>query len=240
MALVQVQEEQFIQELPVWLQEPAQTVVTFFPRILAAILVLLVGWAVGIFLGKVVRRVLERTDLDRRIVGTPIGRMMGETETAVSHFLGKLAKWFIYLLAVLAAVDVLAIPMLSQWMSMAVAYLPAFIAGLLIIIIGFILADFVGDVIERTRAATRMRYTNWFADGVRIFLYFLVIAIGLDTMGVNVGFLYIFAGAVAVGLGLGIALAVGIGFGWGSRQYIEDNIDQWARRAREGAEEMED
>ncbi len=239
MTALQVQEEQFINQMPAWMQDPLQSLIVVFPRIFAALVILLIGWAVGIFVGSFVRRLLARTELDARIVGTPIGRMIGETEDAVSLFFGKLVKWFIYILAIFAAVDVLAIPMLSQWMSMAVAYLPAFIAGLLIIIIGFILADFLGDVIERTRAVTHMRYTGWFADGVRVFLYFLVIAIGLDTMGVDVGFLYIFAGAAALGLGLGIALAIGLGFGLGMRDYVDDNIDEWARRAREETEEME-
>lgn len=217
------------------LQDAATTTATFLPRVIGAILVLIVGWFIGRAVGRVVSVLTDRTPIDRMTLDTPIGDMMGGTEEDVNSAFGTIAKWFVYALAFLAAADVLAIAMLSEWISMAVAYLPAFFGGLLIIILGFIVADFVGDMIERTRAATDTMYTTYFADGVRIFLYFTVIVVGLDTMGVNVEILYILAGAVAFGIALAIALGVGIAAGWGSKDYVADHIDDWVERGRHEA-----
>ncbi len=213
-------------------------IVALLPRVIGALIVLLIGWIVGRAIGRIIRVLADRTEIDRMTMNTPIGRMMGGTERSVSVTLGKIAKWFIYALAILAAADVLAIEMLSQWISAAVSYLPAFLGGLLFILFGFIVADFIGDMIQRTQAATRTRYTQYFADGVRMFLYFTVIVIGLDTMGINVQFLYIIARALAWGLAIALALAIGIGVGWGSKDYVADNIDRWIRRGREKSQEM--
>ena len=60
---------------------------------------------------------------------TPLGRILGGSEAAVSRAFGKLAAYYVYFLAVPAAANVLAVPMLSQWIDTAVTYLPAFIAG---------------------------------------------------------------------------------------------------------------
>jgi hypothetical protein len=215
-------------------------IVAFLPRLLGAVIVLIVGWIIGMIVGRIVRVLANRTEIDRMTMNTPVGRMMGGTERGVSTTLGTIAKWFVYALAVLAAADVLAIEVLSQWISAAVSYLPVFLGGLLFILFGFIVADFIGDMIERTQAATRTRYTRYFADGVRMFLYFTVIVIGLDTMGINVQFLYIIARALAWGLAAALGLGIGIGLGWGSKDYIAQHIGDWLRRGKEKSQEMRD
>jgi len=140
-----------------------QQTVAFLPRLVGALVVLLIGWLLGRGAFRVVRELADRVELDKLVLKTPLGRVLGGTEASVSHAFGTLAKWFVYALAILAAADVLAIPLLSEWIATAVSYLPAFVAGLLVIVFGFIVADWIGDAIERTRAATETAYTAWFA-----------------------------------------------------------------------------
>lgn len=224
------------QQVPAYLDETIETTAAFLPRLVAAIVILLVGWIVGRLIGRIVRRLVATARIDRATMRTPIGDMLGGPD-AVSNAFGIVAAWYVYFLAFLAAANVLAIQMLSEWIDAAVSYLPAFVAGVLIIVFGFILADFVGDVIQRSITATRPRTSALFADGTRIFLYFLVLVVGLDTMGVNVGILYIFAGAAAFGLALAIAIGVGLAIGFGGRDYVDENIDRWMREARRTATE---
>ena len=228
--MVQLQPAQQVQ-VPEWLQDPVAELIVFLPRLIGALVILFIGWIIGRLAARAVRRIANGVELDRMVLETPLGRMMGGTERAVSSTFGSLTKWFVYALAILAAANALAIPMLSEWISTAVSYLPAFIAGLLVIVLGFVVADFIGDVIERTRAATETAYTSWFASGVRIFLYFTVIVVGLDTMGIDVGILYVFAQALAWGVAAAVAIGFGVAFGLGARDYVSDNIGDWARRS---------
>jgi len=208
-----------------------QQTVAFLPRLVGALVVLLIGWLLGRGAFRVVRELADRVELDKLVLKTPLGRVLGGTEASVSHAFGTLAKWFVYALAILAAADVLAIPLLSEWIATAVSYLPAFVAGLLVIVFGFIVADWIGDAIERTRAATETAYTAWFAGGVRLFLYFTVIVIGLDTMGVNVDILFVFARAFAWGLAAAVAIGAGVALGWGGHTYVQENIGRWLEGA---------
>lgn len=226
-------QETAFEELPVWLQRPLNSAVAALPEIVGAVLILAIGWIAGRLIGGIVSGAVNRMGMDRRVLDTPLGNIMGGSKHSVSRTLGKIAKWFIYALAILAAANLLAIPTLSQWISAALTYLPTFVAGLLIILVGFVLADFIGDMIQRTEAATRTRYTKWFADGVRMFLYFTVLVIGLDTIGIDVTLLYIFARALSWGLAAGIALAIGIGFGWGAKDYIAENMDRWIEKTKD-------
>ncbi|MHC3437576.1 mechanosensitive ion channel family protein [Natrialbaceae archaeon A-gly3] len=219
-------------QVPEWLQDPVAELVTFLPRLVGALVILFIGWVVGRLTARVVRRIADGVELDRMVLETPLGRILGGTERAVSGAFGKLGKWFVYGLAILAAANALAIPTLSEWVSTAVSYLPAFIAGLLVIVLGFVVADFIGDVIERTRAAAETAYAGWFANGARLFLYFTAIVIGLDTMGIDVGILYVFAQALAWGLAAAVAIGAGVAFGWGGKDYVAENIDRWMNRTQ--------
>ncbi|WP_339104521.1 mechanosensitive ion channel family protein [Haloterrigena salinisoli] len=217
-------------QIPNWLQDPIAELVTFLPRLIGALVILFIGWIVGRIAAGAVRKIADGIELDRMVLETPLGRILGGTEQAVSSAFGSLAKWFVYSLAILAAANALAIQLLSEWIATAVSYLPAFIAGLLVIVIGFVVADFVGDIIERTRAAAETVYGNWFANGARMFLYFTAIVIGLDTMGIDVSILYVFARALAWGLAAAVAIGAGVAFGWGGKDYVSENIGSWMGR----------
>jgi hypothetical protein len=214
-------------QIPEFLEQTVAQFVGFLPRLAAAVVILLIGWVVGVAAAKVVKGLTDRIELDRMVLETPLGRMMGGSEGAVSNTFGTITKWFVYAIAILAAANVLAIQTLSTWIQTVVSYIPAFIAGLAVIIGGFVVADFIGDAIMRTRAATQTDYTKWFSTGTRMFLYFTAIVIGLDTMGIDVAILYLFARALAWGLAAAIALGVGIAVGWGAHNYVSNNVDQW-------------
>ena len=219
--------QQPVEGVTTYVDQLITSIVGAAPNIIAALVILLIGWIVGRIIGGIVTRLADRAGIDSMVLSTPIGSLLGGTERAVSRSFGKLAKWFIYALTILAAADVLAINLLSQWISQAVSYMPSFIGGLLIIVLGFILADFIADAVQRTETATRTGYTNIISSAIRIFLYFIVTVIGLDTIGVEVQILNIFATALAWGLAAGIGLAIAIAFGWGGKDYVNNNINDW-------------
>ena len=218
--------------IPGVLEETISGLLAFLPRLVGALLILLVGWLVGRGAARLVARLADRIELDKAVMATPLGGIMGGSQRAVSQSFGSLAKWFVFAISFLAAADVLAVPLFSQWISTAASYLPAFIAGLLVIVVGFVVADFIGDTITRTRAATQTRYTNAFAAGTRMFLYFVAVVIGLSTMGIDVSLLETFGTALAWGLAAAIAIGVGIALGWGGKDYVAGHIDGWVEGAQ--------
>lgn len=210
-----------------YLQEALAGVVSFLPQLLGAVVILLIGWIIGRFVGGGIQRVTDRTELDRLVMKTPLGGALGGTEKAISRSIGRVGAYFVYALAILAAADALAVELLSEWLGVAVSYLPAFVAGALVIVLGFVLADFLADIVAHTKTVTETSYTDVFADGLRVFLYFIAVVIGLGTMGVDVQILNTFAQAAAWGLAAGAALAIGISFGLGGRDYVATNIGDW-------------
>jgi small-conductance mechanosensitive channel len=224
--------QQPVQGVSDYVTQVTTSVVAALPNIIAAVIILLIGWIAGRIIGSIVSRLANRMELDRMVLSTPIGKILGGTERAVSKAFGKLAKWFIYALTILAAADVLSINLLSEWISQAVTYLPSFIGGILVIVLGFILADFIADAVKRTESVTNTTYTEIIASFIRLFLYFIVTVIGLETIGVDVGILKTFATALAWGLAAGIGLAIAIAFGWGGKDYVKNNIQDWVHKTK--------
>lgn len=212
------------------LEQAVANTIDFLPLLVGAIIILLIGWVIGRLAAGAVRRLAGAVDLDGRMEDTVLQRALGGGERAISRGLGRIVAYYVYLLALLAAANLLNVEVLSEWVASATAYLPSFVAGLLIIVLGFVLADFVADAIASTETVTAAEYAGVFADGVRFFLYFVVLVMGLDTMEVDVQILFLFSQAVAVGLAVGIALAIGIAFGWGGRDFVADNIEGWVGR----------
>src|SRR3972149_5604899 len=129
------------------LTELWSTIVDYAPRIVGAVIILLVGWALGRVLGKGLSRLLQRAGIADSLGKTVIGRALTRSGFTSTRFLELLVRWFVYLVAVLAVVDVLKVTALNAFVSAVVQYLPNFIAGIFILLFGLVIVDFVGDAI---------------------------------------------------------------------------------------------
>ena len=215
------------------------SVVDFATRLAGAVVILVIGWAVGRGLGKGVSKILDRAGVDDALRRTPVGKAIERGGVSLVHFFDLVVRWFVYLIAILAAVNVLEITVLSNFMNTVVTYLPSFIAGLFILLIGFIIADFVGDAVSRVGKEANVEYHAILSTIVRFTLYFVVLIIGLSTMKIDVTILNVFATAIAWGIAGAIALGLGLAVGLGLKDVVSKRAEEWFKKASEAAKEIE-
>lgn len=168
--MVSIQQENVGESLSQAWTATAEELVLALPNLIGAAIILLFGWLIGRTIGGYITALADKIGLDRHIRDTAAGKMISRSERGIAVALGKITKWFIYAIAILAAASLLEIAILSQWVSQVLLYIPAFIGGLLVILLGIIIADMIGDMIKRTKATTHARYTDWVAEAVEIFL----------------------------------------------------------------------
>jgi hypothetical protein len=209
--------------------------VTLLPAIAGAIIVLIVGWAAGRLIGKGIATVLDKAGVDDALRKTAIGKVLEKTKLKIVGVFDLIIRWFIYLIAILAAVDILHITILSTYLSQVVQYLPLFIAGIFILILGFMAADFAADALREVGKEGKMEFASVFANVLRFVLYFVVLVVGLSTMKVDVNILYILANALSWGVAIGIAVGFGIAVGWGFKDAVAKRADAWLDAAGEMA-----
>jgi hypothetical protein len=214
-----------------------EILLSYGPKVLSAFVILVAGWVSGKGAGWLVRGTVSRWSFGPAFKKTSIGRAILLSGYTPSLFFGSLARWCVYLIAIYEAIEVLEIPPLRTFMREIVLYLPYFISGLLILIVGFIFADSVGDIVKQAGGGSGgHEYYNPFGDAVRIFLYFVVLVMALVQMKIDVTILYIFAQAFA----WSIAIAVAIALGWHLKDRVGPWIDQMLPRAKRASKEEQD
>ena len=223
---------EFLRSLGEWL-------VAATPKIITAVIILIIGWAVGRGLGAIISRILDKAGVDDALRKTSIGRAIEKSGITIPRFFDVLIRIFIYLIAVFAAVNVLEIEFLTRYMQMVVEYLPSFIAGVFILIFGLMVSDFVGDAIRAIGREARIEYAGIASLLVRGVMYLVVIIIGLSTMRIDVSILYTIITALSWGLAGAVAIGGGIAIGFGLRDLVAKRAEDWMEKARKSAEELE-
>ena len=92
-------------------------VVIFVPNIIAAIIILLIGWIIGRVLGKAVSVFLDKIGVDDALRKTEPGAAIEKSGLSIVHLFDILVRIFIYLIAIMAATNVLQIASLSKAMA---------------------------------------------------------------------------------------------------------------------------
>ena len=229
-----------IDSIEAFLNQLWSSTVQYAPRVLGAVLVLLLGWLLGRGFGNGVSRLLKRIGIAEAFRKTILGRALEHSGTSSTRFLELLIRWFVYLAAILAATDMLGIAALTNFVSTVVQYLPNLIAGIFILLFGLVIVDFVGDAVKAIGREVKIEFISVISVGVKLFLYLTVIVIALTTMKIDVTILREFARALAWGVAVGIAVGLAIALGWGLKDRVKKDFDGWIASAESTARKTED
>lgn len=190
--------------------------IRLLPNVLGAIAVILAGW----LLAKLLRNLAERALrlLSRalaRVARGPLARGMLMEERSIKA-VGAILYWATILLFLTAATQVLGLGIFTDWLSNVVGYLPALLAGLLILLAGFVFSLMAKDVVSAAASSAHLAYAEVLGRSVQILIFSMAVVIGIDQMGINVTFLVVIVGITLGMIFGGMALA----FGLGSRQVV--------------------
>jgi len=208
-----------------------ETLMTYVPGIVGALVVLIIGWIVGRLLGRAVRIVLDKLS-EQHIVeeGADVVSIRGSFKNAglTVGYVGDIAvRIVVYLIAVLAAVDILKMDYLSQLMMMIVEYIPHVVAFVIIFVVGFILIDAFIDFLNRYYTQKDVQFISSVLVLLRVFLYFVTAILALSQLELDLTIIYTFVTPIAwgIGIGLGAAIAIIVGFGLKNRsEAIMDKV----------------
>ncbi len=183
---------------------------TYLPSVVGAVLLLLAGWV----LAKILRALTNRTLV---LLDAGLVRLLGEGRAErvrlarSSDVLGTIVFWAVMLFFVTAATQVLGLATFTQWLARLLEYLPTLVAGLLIVIAGYLLSRFVADLILSTAARIAPAQRTVVARAAQLTILIGAILIGADQIGIKVTFLAIFAGAALLAIAGGVVMATSLG-----------------------------
>ena len=125
-----------------------------FHPILAAIVILLVGWIIALIVAAGVKKLLQKLNTNHRLSSAT-----GHTPN-IENLISKLVFWFVIILAVVGALNVLNISAVSDpfsnMVSRVLAFIPNLLAAVAVGFIGWILAGLVKAGLTNVLARTEM------------------------------------------------------------------------------------
>ncbi|MGH7447497.1 MAG: mechanosensitive ion channel family protein [Longimicrobiales bacterium] len=202
---------------------------TYIPQLFAGLLLLLAGWLVAWLLRAVVVRVATRLGLwlPRLLPG---GARRFSRPGRLPALLGALTFWVVLLAFIGAASQVWGLTLFADWFDRVLAHLPVAAFAALILIGGFLLGQFVRDLVRS--ATTGLSYRAPLAAGAQIAIWAVTTVITLDLIGLDITFLVVLAGIVVGAVAGGAALAFGIG----ARGHVNDllGVRDMRERYRQG------
>lgn len=188
----------------------AEDIISFLPVIIAALIVILIGWGVGSLVGRAVNSVIEKLGLERAFDKSSTGKTFRSAGLDLSSFVGGLAKAFVIILAVIFAIELLNIQgTLGSYLTIIASYLPRLLGGILVIVFGTVLVDFLATLVGRTLRPIFPEKKEEIADMLQNMLMLGLIAvvlfIALDLMLLSGSLVYpLITGFVIIGVGIAL------------------------------------
>lgn len=185
----------------------------FLPRLIGALVVLLIGLVLGRALGALVAGVLRRLGFDRIADRAQIEDFLRGAGVRVdaATVVGELVKWFLYVLFLQVAAATLGIPQLTVVLTAILAFIPRLIVALVIVLLGALAANFLAGVVRGSLAATRLGNAGFLAQVTRWSILAFAVVAALSQLEVAPAIVNTLWTALIGGLGLGLALALGLG-----------------------------
>ena len=126
----------------------------FLPNILAALLILFVGWIIARVFKAGVGRVLRTIKFPMLAERAGIDGFLktGGVKQTSTELLAVLVYWLIMLIVLVTAVNALRLEMASQLLNQIMLYIPNIIVAVIVLVVGLYAANFVAGLV-RTAAA---------------------------------------------------------------------------------------
>lgn len=123
-------------------------VTTFVPKLIAFLLVLLIGWMIAKAIAKAADALLERVGFDRAVERGGIRRALQRTNYDASDVLSKVVYYALLLIVAQMAFGVWGPNPISDLLEGVIAYLPKVIAAILVIVIAAAIAAAARELID--------------------------------------------------------------------------------------------
>lgn len=189
--------------------------ISFMPTFIGALLVFLFGLIVASILGKVVERIIKALHVDQALERISVGEELKKhgIKTDLSTFLGKLVQWFLVLVFLMAATDILGLNQVTSFLNSILLYLPNVVVATIILTIAFLLGGLAYAIVRSSTKAAGVVNAGLLAAIIR----WAIIIFGLLAALIQLGIATSLVNTIFIGIIAALSLAAGLAFGLGGR-----------------------
>src|SRR3989338_1473090 len=199
-------------------------VLAFVPQLIVALVVFIIGWIIAVALGKVVEQIIKaiKVDMALRSLGVEEAVSRAGMKLDSGAFIGGLVRWFFILVFLFAAIDVLGLTQVTEFLrSVVLTYVPQVIVASLILVAAALLAEVTQNVVEGSARAAQLPSAGFLGGIAKWAIWIFALLAALYQLGIAGPLVQtLFTAFVAM-----LALAGGLAFGLGGKdmaaRYLE-------------------
>lgn len=195
-----------------WMADMFRSISVFLPRILATILILIVGATLSRSIKRVVVGILEKLRVSEVVSKTPIEHFLKNAELKkAEEVVGSVVYWILMLVVLHTTVAVLGLEPLTQVLDRILNYIPNVFSAILVLFFGLLLAGVVESLIKGSIRSIDGKSARFLGKVSSYLVMTLAVLAAISELGIAKDFiLIIFIGFITM-LSLGLGLAVGLG-----------------------------
>ena len=211
-----------------------EKVIVFLPNLLAMITILVVGFLIAWIFKRLLFRFLKAIQFDRvsRQWGLADVLSKGGVTYSPANLLSRFFYWVIVLVTLILGINALEVAATQNLITQFFNYLPHLFAAVIILVIGYLIAIFLGQATLIAAVNAQMESAKLLSRLVRWLLIIFSLTMALYQLGIAEK---VITAAFSVIFG-GIVLALAIAFGWGGRELAKDFLERLYKRKEKGDE----
>ncbi len=190
------------------LQEAWQDVITFAPKLLGAVVILLIGWLLARLIHRGASRLLQGVGLDRLLERAGLADRLRAVGYTATDLVARGVYWIALLVVFLLAAQTLEVEHLSDLLTALIAYLPLVVVAIVIVIVSAAIGAFLAEI---STPWSRDHSISW----LPVLARWMVIGFGalaaLNTLNIAEEIVNTLFIAVVGTVGVTFAIAFGVG-----------------------------
>jgi small-conductance mechanosensitive channel len=194
----------------------------FVPQLLAALLLLFVGWLLANLVRTGVLKMLDVLRFDSLAEKTGIEAFLkhGNLDVSLSRILAKLVYWVIIFVVVVTVSNSLGLHMVAELFNKVVLYIPNLIVAILVLVFGVLVARFVNRMVFAYLNNMGVQGALTISTLAEYAVIIFVVFVALEQLEIGTNLL---TAAFQIGFGA-IGLAFALAFGLGGREWAASVI----------------
>ena len=212
------------------LQDLLRGFVAVVPNLLGALAVFIIGLIVSKVAARFVRRILVAIGADK------LAERLNEIEIVYksniqlvpSTLLSKVVYYFLLFIFVIAATDILNMPVISQLMGEILNYIPVLISALAVFVVGLLISDFLKNVVKTTCDSLGIPAAGMISSVVFYFFFLNITMIALSQARIDTEFIQDNISIILAG----VVLAFAIGYGFASRNIVANFLASFYNKGK--------
>jgi len=190
---------------------------SFVPQLLAAMVLLFVGWLIANLVRTGVMKLLDILHFDSLAEKTGIEAFLkqGHLDVSLSRILAQLAYWVIIFIVIVTVANSLGLHMVAELFNKVVLYIPNIIVAILVLVFGILVARFINRMVFAYLNNIGVQGALTISTLAEYAVIIFVVFVALEQLAIGTTLL---TAAFQIGFGA-IGLAFALAFGLGGREW---------------------